>query len=115
LSAPVSSGAQTAAGAAVPLVGTSEKMQAAGAGGGAAAGSAVANGQAPPSAAPPAAAPPSAVPPGLAQPRVVRTAQLQVEVRRGTLQRAFDRMSAIAAANGGFVASSSTTNGDASA
>ena len=68
----------------------------------------------------PAAAPPptgsaaSAVPAGLDQPRVVRTAELQVEVRRGSFQRAFDRLSAVAAANGGFVASSSTANGDAS-
>ena len=63
----------------------------------------------------PSSAAPSALPAGLGQARVVRTAQLQVEVRRGTFQRGFDGLSAIAATNGGFVASSSTANGDGSA
>ena len=40
--------------------------------------------------------------------RVVRTAELRVEVAKGTFQGAFDRVASIAAAHGGFVASSST-------
>jgi hypothetical protein len=62
----------------------------------------------------PQSAGPSALPAGLGQPKVVRTAQLQVEVRRGSFRRAFDQLTSIAAANGGFVASSSTSNDDGS-
>src|SRR5438105_3931135 len=64
---------------------------------------------------PPAGSSPGVVPPGVGQARVVRSAQVQVEVRRGTFQKAFDRVSGLAAANGGFVASSSTSDGDRSA
>ena len=48
----------------------------------------------------------TAVVPGA--PRVVRTAELQVEVRKGGFTAAFDRVASLAAANGGFVSSSTT-------
>lgn len=41
--------------------------------------------------------------------RVVRTAEIGIEVRAGGLDGAFDRVAAIAAAQGGFVASSNTS------
>jgi len=49
------------------------------------------------------------VPPG--GPRVVRTASLRVEVAHGGFGGAFDKAQALATANGGFVASSSTATG----
>lgn len=45
-------------------------------------------------------------------PRVVRTADLRVKVAKGGFGAAFDRVAAIAAANGGFVSSSSTSSAD---
>lgn len=48
---------------------------------------------------------PGAVVPG--SPRVVRTAELRVDVGEGGFGAAFDRVASIAAANGGFVSSSS--------
>jgi len=44
-------------------------------------------------------------------PKVVRTADVQVQVATGAFGTAFDRVESIAAANGGFVASSSSTTG----
>lgn len=49
------------------------------------------------------------VPPG--GPRVVRNASLRVEIAEGGFGGAFDQVQALAAANGGFVASSSTSTG----
>jgi len=49
----------------------------------------------------------SAVVPGA--PKVVRTADLRVKVGKGGFGAAFDRVASIAAANGGFVSSSSTS------
>lgn len=46
-----------------------------------------------------------------ADPKVVRTADVQVQVAAGAFASAFDRVASIAAANGGFVASSSATTG----
>lgn len=46
-----------------------------------------------------------------ADPRIVRTADVQVQVASGAFGAAFDRVAAIAAANGGFVASSSSSTG----
>ena len=53
---------------------------------------------------------PSAVVPG--SPRIVRTADLRVKVAKGGFVSAFDRVAALAAANGGFVSSSSTASSD---
>jgi uncharacterized protein DUF4349 len=52
----------------------------------------------------------TAVVPG--SPRVVRTADLRVKVAKGAFGSAFDRVAALAAANGGFVSSSSTASND---
>ena len=52
----------------------------------------------------------TAVVPG--SPRVVRTADLRVKVAKGGFGAAFDRVAALAAANGGFVSSSSTAADD---
>ncbi len=54
----------------------------------------------------------TAVVPG--SPRVLRTADLRVKVAKGEFGVAFDRVASLAAANGGFVSSSSTSsNNDA--
>jgi hypothetical protein len=53
---------------------------------------------------------PSAVVPGA--PRVVRTADLRVEVAEGGFTAAFDRIASIAAASGGFVSASTTSSDD---
>ena len=53
---------------------------------------------------------PTAVVPG--SPRVVRTADLRVKVAKGGFGAAFDRVAALAAANGGFVSSSTTASDD---
>lgn len=45
-------------------------------------------------------------------PRVVRTADLRVKVGKGGFGMAFDRVASIAAANGGFVSSSSTSTAE---
>jgi hypothetical protein len=45
-------------------------------------------------------------------PRVVRTADLRVKVGKGGFGVAFDRVASIAAANGGFVSSSSTSTAE---
>ncbi len=45
-------------------------------------------------------------------PRVVRTADLRVKVAKGGFGTAFDRVASVAAANGGFVSSSSTASVD---
>ena len=52
----------------------------------------------------------TAVVPGA--PRVVRTADLRVKVTKGAFGSAFDRVASLAAANGGFVSSSSTATVD---
>ena len=52
----------------------------------------------------------TAVVPG--SPRVVRTADLRVKVVKGGFGSAFDRVASLAAANGGFVSSSSTASRD---
>ena len=52
----------------------------------------------------------TAVVPG--SPRVVRTADLRVKVGKGGFGVAFDRVASIAAANGGFVSSSSTSTAE---
>ena len=52
----------------------------------------------------------TAVVPGA--PRVVRTADLRVKVGKGGFATAFDRVASLAAANGGFVSSSSTASVD---
>ena len=52
----------------------------------------------------------TAVVPG--SPRVVRTADLRVKVAKGGFGTAFDRVASLAAANGGFVSSSSTASRD---
>ena len=52
----------------------------------------------------------TAVVPGA--PRVVRTADLRVEVSKGGFAGAFDRVASIATASGGFVSSSSTASHD---
>ncbi len=52
----------------------------------------------------------TAVVPGA--PRVVRTADLRVKVAKGGFGSAFDRVATLAAANGGFVSSSSTASAD---
>nr|MDQ3643745.1 DUF4349 domain-containing protein [Actinomycetota bacterium] len=52
----------------------------------------------------------TAVVPGA--PRVVRTADLRVKVAKGGFGSAFDRVASLAAANGGFVSSSSTASVD---
>jgi len=54
----------------------------------------------------------TAVVPG--SPRVVRIADLRVKVTKGGFGAAFDRVAALAAANGGFVSSSSTSSSMAS-
>jgi hypothetical protein len=51
---------------------------------------------------------PSSVVPGA--PRVVRTADLRVKVGKGGFGPAFDRVASVAAANGGFVSSSTTSS-----
>jgi hypothetical protein len=53
---------------------------------------------------------PGAVVPG--QPKIVRTGELRVEVGKNGFAAAFDRVAAIAAAHGGFVAGSSTSTVD---
>ncbi|MGI8808606.1 MAG: DUF4349 domain-containing protein [Acidimicrobiales bacterium] len=53
---------------------------------------------------------PTAVVPG--SPRVVRTADLRVNVGKDGFVAAFDRVASVAAANGGFVSSSSTSTND---
>ena len=54
----------------------------------------------------------TAVVPG--SPKVVRTADVRVKVAKGGFNAAFDRVASVAAANGGFVSSSTTaTNDDA--
>ncbi|MFN2607608.1 MAG: DUF4349 domain-containing protein [Acidimicrobiales bacterium] len=69
------------------------------------------------SAAPGAPVPAPATAPGggsdvpIAQPKVVRTAEMDIQVAAGTFAAAFDRVSSVAAANGGFVASSSSSTG----
>ncbi len=45
-------------------------------------------------------------------PQVVRTADVQVKVAKGGFSAAFDRVAALAAANGGFVSSSTTASND---
>jgi len=45
-------------------------------------------------------------------PRVVRTAELRVKVAKGRFGAAFDQVASLAAANGGFVSSSSTASVD---
>ena len=45
-------------------------------------------------------------------PRVVRTADMRVKVSKGGFGAAFDRVASLAAANGGFVSSSSTASDD---
>ena len=52
----------------------------------------------------------TAVVPG--SPRVVRTADVRVKVAKGGFNAAFDRVASVAAANGGFVSSSSTATTD---
>ena len=52
----------------------------------------------------------TAVVPG--SPRVVRTADLRVKVTKGRFGVAFDQVASLAAANGGFVSSSSTSSND---
>jgi len=52
----------------------------------------------------------TAVVPG--SPRVVRSADLRVKVTKGAFGRAFDQVASLAAANGGFVSSSSTSSND---
>ena len=52
----------------------------------------------------------TAVVPGA--PKVVRTADLRVEVDEGTFSAAFDRVASLAAANGGFVTASSTASAE---
>jgi hypothetical protein len=52
----------------------------------------------------------TAVVPGA--PRVVRTADLRMKVTKGGFGAAFDRVASLAAANGGFVSSSSTASTD---
>jgi hypothetical protein len=58
----------------------------------------------------PAGPSPTAVVPGA--PKVVRTADLRVKVGKGGFGGAFDRVASIAAADGGFVVSSSTSSAD---
>ena len=53
---------------------------------------------------------PAPVVPG--SPRVVRTADLRVKVAKGSFGVAFDQVASLAAANGGFVSSSSTSSND---
>ena len=53
---------------------------------------------------------PAPVVPGA--PRVVRTADLRVKLAKGGFGSAFDRVASVAAANGGFVSSSSTASAD---
>ncbi len=53
---------------------------------------------------------PTAVVPGA--PRVVRTADIQVKLAKGGFSAAFDRVASLAAANGGFVSSSTTASSD---
>jgi hypothetical protein len=52
----------------------------------------------------------STVVPG--SPRIVKTADMRVQVGKGGFGAAFDRVSSIATANGGFVSSSSSASGD---
>jgi hypothetical protein len=52
----------------------------------------------------------TAVVPG--SPRIVRTADLRVKLGKGGFGAAFDRVAALAAANGGFVSSSTTSSND---
>ena len=63
-----------------------------------------------PSPLPPEGGGSTAVVPGA--PRVVRTADLRVEVSKGGFAGAFDRVASIATASGGFVSSSSTASHD---
>ncbi len=61
---------------------------------------------------PPDGGGPAPVVPGA--PKVVRTAEVRVKVAKGGFNAAFDRVASVAAANGGFVSTSSTaTNDDA--
>ena len=53
---------------------------------------------------------PAPVVPG--SPRVVRTADVRVKVAKGAFSAAFDRVASVAAANGGFVSSSTTGSVD---
>jgi hypothetical protein len=55
-----------------------------------------------------AASAPSAVP--LSGPKIIRTAELQVRVKRGTFASAVDRVTSIAASAGGFVSTTSTSS-----
>lgn len=55
----------------------------------------------------------SALPATLGQANVVKTASIDVEVRRGAFDTAFSKVSTIAAAHGGFVASSTSSRGSA--
>jgi hypothetical protein len=59
---------------------------------------------------PPGGGGPAPVVPGA--PQVVRTADLRVKVAEGSFGAAFDRVASVAAANGGFVSSSSTASVD---
>jgi hypothetical protein len=52
------------------------------------------------------------LPSGLEGPKVVKTGTVDIEVAKGRFGGAFERVSTIAAANGGFVASSSSNRGD---
>ena len=52
----------------------------------------------------------TAVVPGA--PKVVRTADVRVKVAKGGFNAAFDRVASVAAANGGFVSSSTTASND---
>lgn len=54
---------------------------------------------------------PSSLPPGIGSPKVVKSAVVEVEVKAGGFDKAFSRVATIAAAHGGFVASSSSSRG----
>ena len=84
-----------------------------GAGGGSGGGGSAAGSAAPvaPVPAPPAVAQPDGVVPP-AEDRVIRRAELSLEVRRGTFARAFDEASRVAARYGGFVAGSSSASSE---
>lgn len=53
----------------------------------------------------------SALPSNFGRAKVVKTASIDVEVRRGAFDAAFSKVSTIAAAHGGFVASSTSSRG----
>ena len=53
----------------------------------------------------------SPLPPGIGSSKVVKTAAVEVEVEAGGFDKAFSRVATVAAAHGGFVASSSSSRG----